>query len=118
MGDMKLAYHLYKRSSWIDLGPNMKSSNDGIHAASLGGIWNSAVLGFGGLSQKEESLVVEPKLPEEWNRLSFYYIFKGSRLWFEITKDRITIKNHDKTGIPVSIYGKESVLENELEAAY
>ena len=118
MDDMELAYHLFKRSSEIDLGQNMKSSDDGIHAASLGGIWNCAVLGFGGLSQKGDILAVEPKLPEQWNYLSFYYSFRGSRLWFEITKNLVKIKNYGNSGIHVNVCGNEKKLLNEIEIVY
>jgi len=118
MGDMKLAYHLFERSAKIDLGPNMKSSDDGIHAASLGGIWNSTVLGFGGLSQDGDTLIVELQLPQEWNNLNFYYMFKGSRLHFNISKTQLKIKNLSEKTIPVKINGKESMLQNELTVDY
>jgi hypothetical glycosyl hydrolase len=116
MGDMKLAYLFFNRASRIDLGTNMESSNDGIHAASLGGIWNCAVLGFGGLSQKGDTLIIEPKLPEEWNSLSFYYTFKGCRLWFEISKTQVKVKNYGNTDISVNIFGEESIIRNELNS--
>ncbi|MGL4904663.1 MAG: hypothetical protein ACRC34_04120, partial [Cetobacterium sp.] len=43
MNDKEMAYDLFRRASEIDLGPNMKSSDHGIHAASLGGIWQCIV---------------------------------------------------------------------------
>ncbi len=47
--DPGLSYDLFRKASEIDLGPNKKSSDQGVHAASLGGIWQIIVCGFGGL---------------------------------------------------------------------
>ncbi|MGV7733183.1 glycoside hydrolase family 65 protein, partial [Mycobacterium kansasii] len=44
--DLKMtdkAYELFQRACQIDIGPDMASSNDGTHSASLGGIWNAVV---------------------------------------------------------------------------
>ena len=56
LGLEKMAYDLYEGALTIDLGTQMKSSNEGIHSASAGGIWESTVMGFGGVRMEGEHM--------------------------------------------------------------
>ena len=87
MGDMAMAYELFVRAANIDLGPNMKTSDMGIHAASLGGIWQCVVNGFGGVRMVAGELHITPRLPDAWDLLSFPIYWKGERMEVKITKD-------------------------------
>lgn len=96
MGDYDMAYHLFQRASHIDLGENMKSSNDGIHSASIGGIWQCIVYGFGGVRMLNGELRIEPKLPEKWSSLSFEILWHGQRLQISVDKKQLIVKNQTK----------------------
>ncbi|MFZ5354259.1 MAG: glycoside hydrolase family 65 protein [Bacillota bacterium] len=91
--EMSMAYKLFEKAAAIDLGPVMSSSNNGIHAASTGGIWQCVVNGFGGVRIKDNKLHIEPKLPEQWHRLRFPLMWKGDLLRIEITKEIMIIEN-------------------------
>lgn len=91
LGHLDLAYKLFKKAAQIDLGPNMKSSDHGIHAASLGGIWQCVVNGFGGVRMLGGELRVNPHLPESWDLLKFSIHWKGERIFFEINKSHLKI---------------------------
>jgi hypothetical glycosyl hydrolase len=93
MGEKELAYSLFNRASRIDLGPNMKTSDDGIHSASIGGIWQCVVYGFGGVRMLNGKLRIEPKLPESWHRLEFDIIWQGQRLEVEADESGFTVVN-------------------------
>lgn len=93
MGDSAMAYDLYKRASRIDLGENMKSSNEGIHSASIGGIWQCIVYGFGGVRMVNGDLRIEPKLPESWKELKFTIHWKGQELRLTIDKQKLIVEN-------------------------
>ncbi len=80
LGQLDLAYELFTRASQIDLGPNLKSSADGIHAASIGGLWQCVVNGFGGIRMNSGELRIEPHLPSEWTNLAFVILWEGVRL--------------------------------------
>ena len=97
MGDYDMAYDLFERASRIDLGPNMKTSDDGIHAASIGGIWQSAVYGFGGVRMLNGKLRIEPKLPKAWKSLEFTICWQGQTLKVNIVKERAIIENLTKS---------------------
>lgn len=96
MGDYDMAYELFRRATWIDLGPNMKTSDDGIHAASIGGIWQCVVYGFGGVRMLGGDLRIDPRLPEAWERLRFPIQWQGQELWIEVTKEELMVENRTK----------------------
>jgi len=93
MKNKELAEELFRRFLQIDLGENMKTSDAGIHTASIGGIWQSAVYGFGGVRMIDGKLQISPILPESWNRLHFYIFWKGQKLSVDVTKDKLHISN-------------------------
>ena len=116
MGDYHMAYNLFRRACLIDLGPNMKSSDDGIHAASIGGIWQSIVYGFGGVRMLNGNLRIEPKLPKTWSSLEFKIIWKGQTLNITVKKDILIIENKTKEKeVTVHIYGNSYNIIDKLE---
>lgn len=116
MGDEDMAYKLFHRAMAIDLGPNMKTSDDGIHAASLGGIWQCVVNGFGGVRMLNGKLRISPKLPKKWSSLQFQIHWHGDLLDIHVTKDALTIKKQTSVNesITLSVYNTEYTLTNEL----
>lgn len=93
MGDKEMAYKLFEKASRIDLGENMKTSDDGIHAASIGGIWQSVVFGFAGVRMLNGELRINPSLPEKWSNLKFSMYWQGQQLIVNINKEKVTINN-------------------------
>lgn len=72
----------------IDLGNNMNSSNEGIHSASMGGIWQCVVMGYGGLRLADDGLRILPHLPQKWNKLSYSIMWKGNLIKVVVTQKR------------------------------
>ena len=93
MGDDEMAYDLFQKSCAIDLGPYMGTSDAGIHAASFGGIWQCVVYGFGGVRMLDGKLRIEPRLPANWNKLSYTLYWKGEKLAVTMTKEDVEIQN-------------------------
>ena len=111
------AYRFFEKASRIDLGLNMMSSDDGIHAGSMGGIWQDVVCGFGGLRLLDGKLSINPKLPKKWDHLDYSFYWRGCRLNVVITRSKIIItpKTTLSTPIDLIIHGKEYKLETVLE---
>lgn len=107
-GMEEMAYNLYERALTIDLGQSMKSSNEGIHSASTGGIWESTVMGFGGVRMQGELMRIAPKLPEKWNRLVFPLVLKGCPLHVTVTKENVTVQNRGSKEVTL-LLGTEKV---------
>lgn len=93
LGYNELAYKLFRKACDIDLGPNMKTSDAGIHAASLGGVWQCVVNGFGGVRMIDGKLRINPSIPSTWNELKFSIHWKSDVLEISITRDKLYIQN-------------------------
>jgi len=114
INDKNTAYDFFKKAAQIDLGPNMKSSDLGIHAASLGGIWKAIVFGFAGISIEDDKLHINPKIPPLWLKLKLPLKFQGYNMEIEITRDCVQIKNKTKTDYPLEIFiGNDKYLLKE-----
>ena len=111
MGDEEMAYDLFQKSCAIDLGPYMGTSDAGIHAASFGGIWQCVVYGFGGVRMLDGKLRIKPRLPANWNKLSYTLYWKGEKLAVTVTNDDVEIQN--LTGnkqVELTVRGKTVVI--------
>ena len=86
-----LAYRFFEGARAIDLGPNMKSSDEGIHAASLGGIWQCCVLGFCGVRLCGTQLRIVPHLPDCWDSATVRIWWRGNRLEVTATHTDVTV---------------------------
>lgn len=91
-GEQKQAYDLFARARAIDLGPNMRSSDEGIHAASLGGVWQCCVLGFCGVRLCADQLRIIPNLPESWTGVTVRIWWRGSQLELTATHKAATVR--------------------------
>ena len=118
LGNKEIAYDLFKRATRIDMGQNLDSSNHGIHSASLGGIWQCIVMGFGGVRMLGEKLRINPNLPDKWSNLEFPMYWKGELLHVSLTKERLKISTNSTSEIELSIYSKSYKFVGELSVTY
>lgn len=93
MGEDEMAYDLFRKAAAIDLGPYMGTSDAGIHAASFGGVWQCVVYGFGGVRMLNGRLRINPRLPKNWDELTFTLYWKGEKLGVTVTKDKTDVQN-------------------------
>ncbi|MBT2583920.1 glycosyl hydrolase family 65 protein [Planococcus sp. ISL-109] len=92
IGERELAYGLFRKTCDIDMGPDMKTSDEGIHAASIGGIWKSAVFGFAGVRLADGKLRINPRLPKNWQCMRFPIYWQGLQLQLDISHDFMEIE--------------------------
>ena len=116
-GNTTRAYQYFLYALNADLKRNQSNVSEGIHAASLGGCWQAAVNGFGGVSIKDGMLSFEPLFPEYWRSLQFSLKWKSYELSVKITHKDITISARNKrTKKPllVKIFGaQQSISPNK-----
>ncbi len=117
-GDISAAYDCFKEACLIDIGQNPHSSDTGIHAAALGGVWLAAVFGFGGVFNNEGRLELDPVLPDGWTGLKFAITWKNKKVWIEINKNMITLTSTEKSVMDIRIYGKDYAFEERLSVPY
>ena len=77
LGDMHLAERYFHQAAMIDLDDARGDTALGVHMGGLGGLWQAAVFGFGGLSLGEHGLRLEPRLPSGWQSLAFRIRWRG-----------------------------------------
>jgi len=121
LGLHDIAYDFFLGSARIDLGPSMRSSDMGIHAAAMGGIWQAAVYGFGGIRQTASHLRIAPHLPASWHSLRFPLVYQGQPLKIQVFQDRLRIQHLGDKPLQAEIWGQQreiapgTVLEVEKE---
>ena len=106
LGDTRNSYKYFMKTVLTDLEDNQANTIYGFHAASAGGAWQSAVLGFGGLSvDKYMMLNFNPWIPDFWNSLSFNIIWHGSKISVKIMHDKILISS--SKDVKIKVFSKE-----------
>ena len=107
-----MSYKLFKGAISVDLGPNMKSSDDGIHSASIGGIWAAFVFGFGGANIEGKGLSINPCLPAGWDFLEFPLVYQGTRLRVRVEKDnQVSVKKLQGKSVEIYIKGEKQLIK-------
>lgn len=110
-----LAYSLFKRATRIDLGPYMHSSDEGIHAASIGGIWQSAVFGFAGVRMVNGTLRINPCLPKQWKKMEFTIYWKGQPLSIEVDHSVLRVTAENKEKVSFEVFGTTYETDDHIE---
>ena len=91
LGLSQEAYSYFQKASRIDLGNELQNSGHGLHAASLGGLWQATVHGFAGIRVKDQILHCNPHLPQGWSELSFKIQVGQNLLDLRITQGEVEI---------------------------
>jgi alpha,alpha-trehalose phosphorylase len=97
VGHLQLAHDYAYEAALIDLRDIEHNSKDGLHIASLAGIWTALVAGFGGLRDHDAVLSFAPQLPDGITRLSFTVRWRGVRMGVDVEPDRATYTLRDGT---------------------
>ena len=91
VGYQELALKYFRHSLFVDLADLHKNTADGVHVASMGGVWSALVCGFGGMRDHDGMLTFDPRLPEEWPELRFRLIWHGTRILVAIQRHCIQV---------------------------
>jgi len=93
-GRAEEALELFRLACGIDTEDLTGSAAGGLHFANLGGIWQAAVHGFGGLSVSSPSdrhLTLAPVLPDSWTELRFKLRWRGTHVSVACQSDSVFI---------------------------
>lgn len=108
-----MALDMYRHAIAIDLGPNMKSSDLGIHSASMGNVWQCVACGFAGLEWHEGGLSLRSHLPASWQRAAFNIVWRGAKLHVEVTHAGITVTHRGGSAVEITVDGQPVKLAAE-----
>lgn len=106
-----------RRSLGMDLHDEMNNASIGAHMAANGLNWSIMTRGYGGTRMQEGRMIVEPRLPERWNRLCYRLKFRGADAVIDIRKDSVTVTNLPtaEAPLPLHIAGEDLVLQPDEE---
>ena len=104
------AYKYFMKTASVDLTGNTKQYLGslyigGTHPAANGGAWSTAIFGFAGVSFTNDRLDISPRLPENWQSLTFKLNWKGEKLTVKVTATGVEIDGIVNS--KVTVYGKD-----------
>lgn len=110
LGNVDLALRYFHEAAAIDLSNHMGNASGGVHIASLGGLWQTAVFGMGGVRFLDEGLILDPHLPASWKTLSFSLQWRGREVAIMINREPAQVTVDLRAGEPMIIkLGQEMV---------
>lgn len=115
-GRRQRAYGYFMKTALFDLDNLHRNTDLGIHAAAVGGTWQTVVYGFGGFSLKSDRLVLRPWLPKKWNELAFSVRWRDRLVEVRVFHDRVSVLVHsdEDQEVPLSLYGKTSRIRTNI----
>ncbi|WP_343910909.1 glycoside hydrolase family 65 protein [Nocardioides aquiterrae] len=111
VGYHEAALNYFHQALYVDLVNLHGNTVDGLHVASCGGVWSALAFGFGGMRDYGGRLSFDPRLPVTWDRLTFRFCWRGTRVLVELTTDRIrfsVVAGDDP--VPLTVRGLEHVV--------
>ncbi len=122
LGLSEPALGYFHQTAAIDLADTHAASAGGLHIAALGGLWQLAVFGFGGVALQDQALAVNPRLPPGWRSLRFRLQWRGRKLAFAIHADgcrlEIVLLAGASTDIMVNGHPHKTSLQTPLATVF
>ncbi len=84
LGQVELAEQYFRETAATDSADNDAGLSGGVHIAGLGGLWQTAVFGFGGFAPTQNGISFAPHLPASWRRLQYRVHWRGRLLRADI----------------------------------
>ena len=93
-GRLDDALVLLELAQSLDLHNEAGSTADGLHLASLAGLWQALVLGFAGVrvsGPDDDALVLDPHIPTRWDELCIRFQWHGHRVRLRCRSDAVHV---------------------------
>jgi uncharacterized protein (TIGR00269 family) len=105
IGYERKALEYFQYALLMDLADVAGNVVDGVHIASVGGVWMALVYGFGGLRDFNGELSFDPRLPRPWTRLAFSLRFHDRQVRIDLTHDTFTFEVTDGDELTIDVRG-------------
>ena len=107
VGYHDLALRYFLSALFVDLADLHHNTSDGVHVASTGGVWSALVCGFGGFRDQGGRFTIDPRLPEEWDSLTYRVTLLGSRIRVTVLPDHVELAVEDGKQATLTVRGTE-----------
>jgi alpha,alpha-trehalose phosphorylase len=106
VGHPDAALEHFTNAAFIDLDDTHGNTIDGVHIASTGGVWSSLVCGFAGLRDQGHMPFFDPRLPADWDALTFHLKVRGRLLLVELDGGALTLTVQSGGQLDVDVRGQ------------
>jgi alpha,alpha-trehalose phosphorylase len=106
VGHLDLAEDYLAEAALMDLDDLEHDTTNGLHMASLGGIWTALVAGYGGMRHTDAALSFAPRLPPALTRLAFGLHLAGRTLRVEVSAAAATYSINNGKPLQLLHYGQ------------
>ncbi|MHB1468158.1 MAG: glycoside hydrolase family 65 protein [Solirubrobacteraceae bacterium] len=106
VGHLELAYDYFAEAALMDLEDLEHNTRDGLHIASLAGVWIVAVAGFGGMRDHDGTLSFAPRLPQRLTCLTFGVCVRDRRLKVEVTREQASYSLAQGSPLQITHHGE------------
>ncbi|MDD5205432.1 MAG: beta-phosphoglucomutase family hydrolase, partial [Desulfobacterales bacterium] len=104
------AFEYFRYAVLMDLADIGGNVRDGVHVASIGGTWMALTYGLAGMRDHGGMLSFDPRLPLQWEGMSFPLRVRGSELEVEFEHDQATYRLRKGTVLTIFHQGREVTL--------
>lgn len=111
VGHLDLAADYLAEAATLDLDDLHENTDEGLHMASLAGIWTALTCGFGGMRDSDAGVRFAPRLPQQLTRLTFGIKLSGHTLRLDVRPDQTTYRLSDGPAVTVHHFGEPVELE-------
>lgn len=106
------AYDYFIQTARLDLDNCQGNSELGIHMANMAGTWMCVINGFAGMRTTGGNLIFQPRLPKQWQGLSFKFNWHESILAIHVTASSTTYKLVEGDALSFTHFGKHTTIEH------
>lgn len=116
IGRRKVAYDYFMKAAGLDLDNLRDATKDGLHAAALGGTWQTLAYGFLGMRLLPGAITFEPSLPACWKGVKLTVAYRGWLLHLSVTQTArtVTVSGRGLPGSKLVLGGKTHALKKGL----
>jgi trehalose/maltose hydrolase-like predicted phosphorylase len=108
-GALEQAEYYLRMAANFDLQNRNHTSNCGLHTATMGGVWQALVYGFGGIRPRGEALAVDPHIPIHWKTFELSVRFRGARVRVRTKGERTLI--WADSPVQIAVGGSDTLVE-------
>ena len=112
VGYHDVALRYFHDGLFLDLADLGRNTSQGVHVASVGGVWSALVYGFTGMRDHGGVILFDPRLPESWAALTFRITIRDTRLRVTVRPDFLDLTVEAGSAVTVVVRGKHVLVIN------
>ena len=115
-GRMLSSYNYIMETTYMDVRDIHHCTFQGVHSGCLVGAWYSVFRGIAGIVLRKSFIEINPHAIPWWKKISFSFLYKGSKISVSMTPDSYSIV--PESNVKIILSGKEYSLEKGKEAVF